>query len=276
MIINQQQQTEITEVFSKLPANLQAVIQNTSVNFTGTPPGGGSFLGSGVILGSDDQKVTLLTAKHNLYSFNGMVDPPAWSNDLVTRFQSVTINYGAGMQLSTSPNRTAPITSILPVTTDGQPSWLYDGRMALKPILKRLASNGFRAIARGTCIRGYALGRRFTTRGSTRSGRSPTRCDAIARNAAATSPAAGSPARPAQLAPERLQHLPRPLEAQLPRRHSVPPRRLGHHPADQVVRQQVGPDLLADHRRRLAPQHVHLHRLLDGCGCPIPHASDPR
>ena len=48
--------------------------------------------------------------------------------------------------------------------------------MALTPILKLLSPNAlFEASCRGSCIRGYALGRRFTTRGSTRSGRSPTR-----------------------------------------------------------------------------------------------------
>src|SRR5829696_5378067 len=39
---------------------------------------------------------------------------------------------------------------------------------------------------------------------------------------------------PRQLAAEPLHHLTRPLEAQPPRQRPVTPRRLGHHPPDQI------------------------------------------
>src|SRR5262249_54158511 len=52
-------------------------------------------------------------------------------------------------------------------------------------------------------------------------------------------------------------------QAQLPRRHLRWHSRLGHHLAHQVVTQQMHPDLLAHHRRRLAAEDVHLQCLLD-------------
>ena len=40
-------------------------------------------------------------------------------------------------------------------------------------------------------------------------------------------------------------------------------RRLGHRPTDQIVGQQMCPDFLTHHLRRLAPQDAHLHRRLE-------------
>ena len=60
-----------------------------------------------------------------------------------------------------------------------------------------------------------------------------------------------------------LQDLERRLEADRSRRDSFLACRLGHDRADQVVGQDVRPDLLADQFRRLAAQHVHLQRDLD-------------
>ena len=83
------------------------------------------------------------------------------------------------------------------------------------------------------------------------------------RGTGAAGPAA-SPAGPSvEQRLERLQRLQRPLEADRPRRDVVPRRGLGHHRADQVVRQDVRPHLLADQLRRLAPQLAHLHRRLE-------------
>jgi len=39
---------------------------------------------------------------------------------------------------------------------------------------------------------------------------------------------------------------------------------LGHDLADQIAGQQVRPDFLVEHGGRLATQHFHLQRLLDG------------
>jgi hypothetical protein len=62
---------------------------------------------------------------------------------------------------------------------------------------------------------------------------------------------------------ERLERLQRALETDGPRLEPVPTGRLGHDRADQVVRQDVGPQFLPDQLRRLAPQHVHLEHLLE-------------
>ena len=61
----------------------------------------------------------------------------------------------------------------------------------------------------------------------------------------------------------RCQRLSRPLEAQLSRQDPPAGGRLRHRPADQIVDQPVRPDLLADHRRILTPQHIQLHHSLD-------------
>jgi len=53
------------------------------------------------------------------------------------------------------------------------------------------------------------------------------------------------------------------FEAQLPRRLSAVRGRLGHQQADQVVGEQVRPQLLLDHRRSPATQHVHAERRLE-------------
>ena len=62
---------------------------------------------------------------------------------------------------------------------------------------------------------------------------------------------------------KRFQRLERPFEADRSRLHAVLRRRLGHDRADEIVGQDVRPDLLADEFRRLAAQDVHLHRRLD-------------
>src|SRR5262249_49484007 len=67
-----------------------------------------------------------------------------------------------------------------------------------------------------------------------------------------------------QLGPKCFQSLPRSLEAQLSRHHIVALCGLGRHCTDQIVYQEVRPNLLANHIRSLAPQHIHSQRLLDG------------
>ena len=60
-----------------------------------------------------------------------------------------------------------------------------------------------------------------------------------------------------------LEDLKRRLEAEGSRWDPVPAGRLCHERADQVVGQDVCPDLLPDQFRCLAPEHVHLERDLD-------------
>ena len=50
------------------------------------------------------------------------------------------------------------------------------------------------------------------------------------------------------------QGLQRPFEAEVPGTNPGPGRRLGHEHADQVIREQVHPNLLTNHSRALAPQ----------------------
>lgn len=52
-------------------------------------------------------------------------------------------------------------------------------------------------------------------------------------------------------------------EANLPRRKLALQSRLQQRASDQVVGQETGPDLLADHLRRFRAQHVHPHAALD-------------
>src|SRR5262249_25466135 len=66
-----------------------------------------------------------------------------------------------------------------------------------------------------------------------------------------------------QLGPKCFERLPRSLEAQLTWHHIVALCGFRHHCTDQIVYQEVRPYLLADHIRRLAPQHIHSQRLLD-------------
>ncbi len=46
-------------------------------------------------------------------------------------------------------------------------------------------------------------------------------------------------------------------------------RGLEHRPADQIVGQQASSEFFADHLRRLATQHVHAQRHLDGFDLPL-------
>src|SRR5262249_40923050 len=73
-----------------------------------------------------------------------------------------------------------------------------------------------------------------------------------------------------QLRRERRQSLLGALEADLARLHFARAGGHGHDRAQQVVRQQVNPDLLLDHLRRLAAQDVHLHRRFDGSDIDLP------
>ena len=57
--------------------------------------------------------------------------------------------------------------------------------------------------------------------------------------------------------------LPRPIEAQLARLHVATPGRLSHDASDQVIGQQMHPDLFAHHVRSLGPKHLHSHRGLE-------------
>lgn len=62
---------------------------------------------------------------------------------------------------------------------------------------------------------------------------------------------------------KRFQDLERCLETDGSRCNAISAGRLSHDRVDQVVRQDVGPDLLADKLRRLATQDVHLKDVLD-------------
>ena len=64
--------------------------------------------------------------------------------------------------------------------------------------------------------------------------------------------------------PKRLQRLQGSFEADRARLHALLRRRLRHDRADEIVGEDVRPDFFVDEVRRLAPQHVHLHRRFDG------------
>jgi hypothetical protein len=103
---------------------------DSSVKLTGTPTsGGGTFTGSAVILYEDGGTVTLVTAKHSLFIFDGKKDPPTWSDQLVADFQAnVTINYGAGLadNSATASTAPAPLARVTPVNQGAQSTWTYD------------------------------------------------------------------------------------------------------------------------------------------------------
>ena len=62
---------------------------------------------------------------------------------------------------------------------------------------------------------------------------------------------------------ERFQRLDRTLKADRSRLNAVLGRRLSHNGADEVVSQNVSPELLPYQLGRLATQDIHLHRLLE-------------
>ena len=82
-------------------------------------------------------------------------------------------------------------------------------------------------------------------------------------------PVAARPARPGT--PPASASPPGSSAAAAARRAAAPPR--PSRPRTRLYASRWAEELLADHRRRLAPQHVHPHRLLDATGCPVPHAT---
>src|SRR5262245_44397577 len=122
---------------------------------------------------------------------------------------------------------------------------------------------------RGWFSRLLGFGRRFRARGSHRPGRSPTRWYATTLSSAATSPARcwgraassfGANAVTACLAPLKL----------IARLHVALAGGHRHDRPEQVVRQQVRPDLFLDHLRSLAAQDVHLYSRLYGSDIDLP------
>ena len=69
------------------------------------------------MLYAENGTTTLVTAKHNLFMLAGDADPPAWSQNLVTSFQQrVSIYYDANMAYNSPALRSAPISTVTPVT----------------------------------------------------------------------------------------------------------------------------------------------------------------
>jgi hypothetical protein len=100
----------------------------------GKPPEGTLFVGSGVILYVNEQEkepqkqVYVVTAKHNLYVFSGVRDPPSKDPaDIVSDFQkTMMIWYDEAMEFGTAPTKSAPINAIELVMPENMKPWEYD------------------------------------------------------------------------------------------------------------------------------------------------------
>lgn len=126
MIMSETVEKASKDKFATIQDAVRTLLQNTSVKLAGQATQG-PFIGSGVILYADETNTWILTAKHNLYIFNGDKDPPAWDDKLMTAFQSkVQIYYDAAMDFNKEPVQSAAITSIIPVNQTNDKSWAYD------------------------------------------------------------------------------------------------------------------------------------------------------
>ena len=122
------------QLISQAPEIAQRLL-NISVMLRGHPPAGILFVASGVILYVTESKekepkteVSVVTAKHNLYVFSGVVDPPSKDPaDIVSAFQkTMMIWYDEAMEFGKAPAKSATINAIELVIPENTKPWEYD------------------------------------------------------------------------------------------------------------------------------------------------------
>jgi len=138
MIMSPTVEANATKSFSQLTFDAPEIAQrllNISVMLSGKSPAGPLFVASGVILYVNESKekepkteVSVVTAKHNLYVFSGVLDPPSKAPaDIVSAFQkTMMIWYDDAMEFRKAPAKSATINAIELVIPKNTKPWEYD------------------------------------------------------------------------------------------------------------------------------------------------------
>lgn len=142
MIISNKKQQQYRQIFNNLPAAIQEKIQNSSVKIESRDR---RFIASGVIFAAPVSwnSALVLTAKHNLWLYDGQNKPPAWGSQ---NCKTMANNFLANIQiLYNNQQLVANTTKTLDYVK--QNNWEYD-----LMILECKKDKKFLSFARKNCI----------------------------------------------------------------------------------------------------------------------------